>query len=97
MMFLFSQNERPISYIVIYQFFQEIRLGDADMIRALFERATSLSLAPKKMKVCICLHPLLYIVSILVDEFLNFFLKNNHFGTLTFKRYLFVPNFLNIR
>ncbi|XP_038881067.1 rRNA biogenesis protein RRP5 isoform X2 [Benincasa hispida] len=29
---------------------QEIRLGDADMIRALFERATSLSLAPKKMK-----------------------------------------------
>ncbi|XP_022966127.1 rRNA biogenesis protein RRP5 [Cucurbita maxima] len=29
---------------------QEIRLGDADMIRALFERAISLSLAPKKMK-----------------------------------------------
>ncbi|KAL4021140.1 hypothetical protein IC575_019931 [Cucumis melo] len=29
---------------------QEIRLGDKDMIRALFERATSLSLAPKKMK-----------------------------------------------
>ncbi|KAE8649759.1 rRNA biogenesis protein RRP5 [Cucumis sativus] len=29
---------------------QEIRLGDKDMIRALFERAISLSLAPKKMK-----------------------------------------------
>ncbi|XP_022156044.1 rRNA biogenesis protein RRP5 isoform X2 [Momordica charantia] len=29
---------------------QEIRIGDADMIRALFERATSLSLATKKMK-----------------------------------------------
>ncbi|OVA06347.1 Ribosomal protein S1 [Macleaya cordata] len=29
---------------------QEIRLGDVDLIRALFERATSLSLPPKKMK-----------------------------------------------
>ncbi|XP_059646446.1 rRNA biogenesis protein RRP5 [Cornus florida] len=29
---------------------QEIRLGDVDVIRALFERAISLSLAPKKMK-----------------------------------------------
>lgn len=29
---------------------QEIRLGDEDVIRALFERATSLSLPPKKMK-----------------------------------------------
>ncbi|XVE75785.1 hypothetical protein DITRI_Ditri12bG0120500 [Diplodiscus trichospermus] len=29
---------------------QEIRLGDEDMIRALFERAISLSLPPKKMK-----------------------------------------------
>ncbi|KAF5193438.1 rRNA biogenesis protein RRP5, partial [Thalictrum thalictroides] len=29
---------------------QEIRLGDADVIRALFERASSLSLPPKKMK-----------------------------------------------
>ncbi|KAL6563943.1 hypothetical protein OROHE_005183 [Orobanche hederae] len=29
---------------------QEIRLGDADLIRALFERAISLSLPPKKMK-----------------------------------------------
>ncbi|KAL2923175.1 rRNA biogenesis protein RRP5 [Bienertia sinuspersici] len=29
---------------------QEIRLGDADLIRALFERATSLSLPAKKMK-----------------------------------------------
>lgn len=29
---------------------QEIRLGDVDMIRALFERAVSLSLPPKKMK-----------------------------------------------
>ncbi|GKV41870.1 hypothetical protein SLEP1_g49347 [Rubroshorea leprosula] len=29
---------------------QEIRLGDVDVIRALFERATSLSLPPKKMK-----------------------------------------------
>ncbi|XP_074274276.1 rRNA biogenesis protein RRP5-like [Silene latifolia] len=28
---------------------QEIRLGDADLIRGLFERATSLSLPPKKM------------------------------------------------
>lgn len=30
---------------------QEIRVGDADLIRALFERAISLSLPPKKMKV----------------------------------------------
>ncbi|KAJ0089046.1 hypothetical protein Patl1_32885 [Pistacia atlantica] len=30
---------------------QEIRLGDVDLIRSLFERATSLSLPPKKMKV----------------------------------------------
>ncbi|KAL7225150.1 hypothetical protein ACSBR1_020517 [Camellia fascicularis] len=29
---------------------QEIRLGDVDVIRALFERATSLSLPPKRMK-----------------------------------------------
>ncbi|KAG8367979.1 hypothetical protein BUALT_Bualt16G0128900 [Buddleja alternifolia] len=29
---------------------QEIRIGDADVIRALFERAISLSLPPKKMK-----------------------------------------------
>ncbi|KAJ4970564.1 hypothetical protein NE237_003663 [Protea cynaroides] len=29
---------------------QEIRLGDVELIRALFERATSLSLPPKKMK-----------------------------------------------
>ncbi|KAA8518333.1 hypothetical protein F0562_015784 [Nyssa sinensis] len=29
---------------------QEIRLGDEDVIRALFERAISLSLPPKKMK-----------------------------------------------
>ncbi|XP_044501490.1 rRNA biogenesis protein RRP5 [Mangifera indica] len=29
---------------------QEIRLGDVDLIRSLFERATSLSLPPKKMK-----------------------------------------------
>ncbi|XP_057768681.1 rRNA biogenesis protein RRP5 isoform X2 [Salvia miltiorrhiza] len=29
---------------------QEIRVGDADLIRALFERAISLSLPPKKMK-----------------------------------------------
>lgn len=29
---------------------QEIRVGDADVIRALFERAISLSLPPKKMK-----------------------------------------------
>ncbi|KAL6523766.1 rRNA biogenesis protein rrp5 [Orobanche gracilis] len=29
---------------------QEIRLGDVDLIRALFERAISLSLPPKKMK-----------------------------------------------
>ncbi|KAJ7975950.1 rRNA biogenesis protein RRP5 [Quillaja saponaria] len=29
---------------------QEIRLGDSDVIRALFERAISLSLPPKKMK-----------------------------------------------
>ncbi|KAL9228093.1 hypothetical protein vseg_003707 [Gypsophila vaccaria] len=28
---------------------QEIRLGDADLVRALFERATSLSIPPKKM------------------------------------------------
>lgn len=33
-------------------YLQEIRLGDVDVIRALFERAISLSLAPKKMKVC---------------------------------------------
>lgn len=51
MMFLYSQNDGSISHIVIYQSSQEIRLGDKDMIRALFERATSLSLAPKKMKV----------------------------------------------
>lgn len=31
---------------------QEIRLGEVDMIRALFERAISLSLPTKKMKVC---------------------------------------------
>lgn len=34
-----------------YQTCQEIRLGDVDLIRGLFERAISLSLPPKKMKV----------------------------------------------
>lgn len=32
---------------------QEIRLGDAEVIRALFERAITLNLPPKKMKVII--------------------------------------------
>lgn len=68
----------PISYIIIFWFSQEIRLGDEDMIRALFNRAISLSLAPKKMKVriavyaisplsgsvCYILIPLLSIISI---------------------------------
>lgn len=33
-------------------FWQEIQHKDEDIIRALFERAVSLSLPPKKMKVC---------------------------------------------
>lgn len=33
---------------------QEIRLGDVDLTRALFERAISLSHPPKKMKVDTC-------------------------------------------
>lgn len=35
----------------LHQTSQEIRLGDVDLIRGLFERAISLSLPPKKMKV----------------------------------------------
>jgi len=39
-------------YILVSNW-QEIKLGDADVIRSLFERAISLSLPPKKMKVCV--------------------------------------------
>lgn len=36
---------------LLFSFFQEVRLGDKDLIRALFERAISLSLPLKKIKV----------------------------------------------
>ncbi|CAL5418100.1 unnamed protein product [Camellia sinensis] len=41
---LLNQNQDEVQSI------REIRLGDVDVIRALFERATSLSLPPKRMK-----------------------------------------------
>lgn len=41
----------PRFLILIATTIQEIRLGDVEVTRALFERATCLSLPPKKMKV----------------------------------------------
>lgn len=57
-----DQVKIPFSSIISFPFccnkdydspsLQEIRLGDIDIIRALFERAINLSLEPRKMKVC---------------------------------------------
>lgn len=40
-----------VSYKYLLYLEQEIRLGEQDRIRAVFERAINISLAPKKMKV----------------------------------------------
>lgn len=72
------------SQICALKIVQEIRSGDADLIRALFERATSLSLPAKKMKVlsyyflthCTCVisvhtswfSNILYVFVVLVQE-----------------------------
>ena len=47
---------------------QEIRLGDMDITRALFERATCLSLPPKKMKVYLRLLILIPMVIFISDK-----------------------------
>lgn len=65
---------------------QEIRLGDVDVIRALFERATSLSLPPKKMKVSIpCIN--FIFEGLLVLHFLLCFNSSSNLQFL-FKKYL---------
>ncbi|CAL9171575.1 unnamed protein product [Musa hybrid cultivar] len=48
---MFESILREIIFLMNMLSFQEIRLGDEEVIHALFERATCLSLPPKKMKV----------------------------------------------
>nr|GMD39703.1 rRNA biogenesis protein RRP5 isoform X1 [Ipomoea batatas] len=57
---------------------QEIRLGDVDVIRALFERAISLSIPPKKMKFGNQYHPEL--VRPLSDQWRNYLWSNTNNG-----------------
>lgn len=77
LLFIFQYQSETI-FTSVCQLWQEIRLGDTDLIRALFERATSLSLPAKKMKVCtiICSHltenVYLYILLKLILVFIHF-------------------------
>lgn len=67
---------------------QEIQLKDSDVIRALFERATSLSLPPKKMKVCTYfIYPilLLFFLPVILNKAIFFLGQNLQF---LFKKYL---------